>query len=123
MSSSSNLEVGFNNALQAYERQTNIYLFAHPLAAQLQSCDTPSATLALLQEQVRDGDDIWTRWLDPTVKVLDSLSMALGERVNLVCLETSTFTRSVSHTNSAGYLAGKTNFYRGRCPTFSAYLS
>ena len=90
MSSPSDLQLLFNDALQAYEKQTNIYLFAHPLAAQFQSCDSPSATLALLRKQVRGGDDRWTRWLDPTVNVLDALSMILGERVNLVCLETST---------------------------------
>lgn len=123
MSSPSDLQSLFNDALQAYEKQTNIYLFAHPLAAQFQSCDSPSATLALLRKQVRGGDDRWTRWLDPTVNVLDALSMILGERVNLVCPETSTFTKSVSYINSVGHLTGKTNFYRDRCPTFSAYPS
>ena len=90
MSSPSDLQLVFNDALQAYEKQTNIYLFAHPLAAQFQSCDSPSATLALLRKQVRGGDDRWTSWLDPTVNVLDDLSVVLGERVNLVCFETST---------------------------------
>lgn len=97
MSSSSNLQLVFDNALQAYEGQTKIYLFAHPLAARLQSCDSPGAILALLREQVRDGDDRWTRCLDPTVNVLDGLSIVLGERVNTVCLKTSTFTICISH--------------------------
>ena len=123
MSSPSDLQLVFNDALKAYEKQTNIYLFAHPLAAKFQSCDSPSATLALLRKQVRGGDDRWTSWLDPTVNVLDALSVVLGERVNLVCFETPTCTKSVSHINSTGYYTGKTNFYRDRCPTFSAYPS
>ena len=89
MSSSSDLQLVFNNALQAYEKQTKIYLVAHPLTAQFQSCDSPSDTLALLRKQVRGGDDRWTSWLDPTVNVLDALSMVLGERISLVCFETS----------------------------------
>ncbi|KAF8487221.1 hypothetical protein DFH94DRAFT_841586 [Russula ochroleuca] len=89
--SSSNLQPVFNNALQAYERQTKIVLLAHPLAAQLQSCaDSPDAILLLLRGQVREldqsrhGNDKWTKWLDPTVKVIGAFSMALGERVSLV---------------------------------------
>jgi hypothetical protein len=126
--SSFNLQLVFNNALQEYERQTKISLLAHPLAARLQPCDSPSAILALLREQVeglhqsRDGDDKWTEWLDPTVNVLDALSLPLGEHVSLVCLEASTVVRSVSHINSAGYLTSESNFYRGVHPFFGAYL-
>ncbi|KAH9990331.1 hypothetical protein BJV77DRAFT_963440 [Russula vinacea] len=84
MSSPSKLQLVFDNALRAYEGETKIYLLAHPLAARLQSCDSPSAILALLREHVRDGDDRQTRWLDPTVNVINAHSMVLGERVNLV---------------------------------------
>jgi hypothetical protein len=127
--SSSNLQPVFNNALQAYERQTKIVLLAHPLAAQLQSCaDSPDAILLLLRGQVREldqsrhGNDKWTKWLDPTVKVIGAFSMALGERVSLVCLETSTTMRSTSHITSKGYLTGENNFYRGRRAAFCACL-
>ena len=92
-SSSPNLQLVFNNALQAYEKQTKIILLAHPLAARLQSCaDSPGAILTLLRGEVQgidqspNSDDKWTKWLDPTVKVISAFSMALGERVSLVCL-------------------------------------
>jgi hypothetical protein len=90
-SSSSNFQPIFNNALRAYERRTKKDLFAHPLAAQLQACDTPSGILNLLQQQVQELDQSQssnsrlTKWLDPTVNVLYSLSATLGEGVGLVC--------------------------------------
>ena len=93
-SSSSNFQLIINNALKAYEKRTKNDLLAHPLAAQLQACDSPGAILAVLQQQVqgldqsRSSDDRWTKWLDPTVNVLFSLSETLGEGVGLVCLKT-----------------------------------
>jgi hypothetical protein len=78
--------------LKAYERQTKKDLIAHPLAAQLQTCDSPSAILALLQGQVQQlgrsqsRDESLTRWLNPTVNVLYAFSATLGEGVGLVSL-------------------------------------
>jgi len=88
----SNFQLIINNALDTYKKRTRKDLPAHPLATELQSCDTPSAILAVLQQQVqgldqsRRCDDRWTRWLGPTVNVLFSLSGALGEAVGLVCV-------------------------------------
>jgi hypothetical protein len=88
--SSSNFQLIFNNALKEYEKRTKNDLLAHPLAAQLQACDSPSAVLAVLQLQVQGLDqsqssnDRWTRWLDPTVDVLYAFSGTLGEGVSLV---------------------------------------
>jgi hypothetical protein len=91
-SSSSNFQLIFNNALKAYERRTKKDLLAHPLAAQLQACDTPSSILVVLRQQIPDLDrsqstsaDRLTKWLDPTVNVLYALSATLGEGVGLVC--------------------------------------
>ncbi|KAI0277944.1 hypothetical protein BGY98DRAFT_1176855, partial [Russula aff. rugulosa BPL654] len=89
-SSSSNFQLIINNALDAYKRRTKNDLLAHPLAVKLQSCNTPSAILDVLQEQIqgldqsRNSDDLRTRWLDPTVNVLFALSATLGEGVGLV---------------------------------------
>ncbi|KAH9983786.1 hypothetical protein BJV74DRAFT_988860, partial [Russula compacta] len=89
-SSSSNFQLIFNNALEAYESQTKKNLLAHPLAIQLQSCDSPSTILAVLQEQFQDlnrsrsHDEKLTKWLDPTVNVLCAFSDTLGEGVSLV---------------------------------------
>lgn len=91
-SSSPNFQLIFNNALKAYERHTTRDLLAHPLVAQLQDCNSLSAILAIIHQQVhefhqsREGDEGLTKWLDPTVKVLYSLSNTLGEGVSLVCV-------------------------------------
>ena len=92
--SSPNFQLVFNNALKAYEQRTKNDLLAHPLAAQLQSCRSPSSILAILQQQVQEfnrsqsSDQRLTRWLDPTVNVLFAFSATLGEGVGLVCFNT-----------------------------------
>jgi hypothetical protein len=89
--SSSNFQLIFNNTLKAYERHTKKDLLAHPLATQLQACNSPSSILAVLQQQVQElnrsqsSDEQLTKWLDPTVNVLYVFSETLGEGVSLVC--------------------------------------
>ena len=89
--SSPNFQLIFNNALKAYERRTKKDLLSHPLAAQLQACDSHRSILIVLQQQVQElnrsqnRDERLTKWLDPTVKVLFTLSETLGEGVSLVC--------------------------------------
>jgi len=91
----------FNNALKAYEKQTNKDLLAHPLAAELQSCSSPTAILAVLHQQVqelnrsRSSNEGLTKWLDPTVHVLHPFSETLGEGVSLVCLTGTRLRRAV----------------------------
>ena len=81
-----------NKGLNEYKKRTKHDLREHPLAAQLQSCDSPGAILVVLHEQVRgldqsrSTDERWTKWLDPTVNVLYSFSSILGSGVSLVCL-------------------------------------
>ncbi|KAH9162308.1 hypothetical protein EDB89DRAFT_2234739 [Lactarius sanguifluus] len=80
----------FNAALKSYQKQTNKDLIAHPLASQLQSCDSISAILVVLQDQVREfdqahgGDERLTKWLIPTVNILYAFSAIVSEGVNLV---------------------------------------
>ncbi|KAH8991419.1 hypothetical protein EDB86DRAFT_1601869 [Lactarius hatsudake] len=72
----SNFKVIFEKALEAYERKTKQDLINHPLASQLQACDSPAAILTILQDQVhhfeqsRSGDERLRRWIDPTINVL-----------------------------------------------------
>ena len=86
-----NFQLVFNNALKTYEKQTKRDLLAHPLAAQLQACQSPSSIRVVLQQQIqelnqsRTRDDRLTKWLDPTVNVLYAFSATLGEGVGLVC--------------------------------------
>jgi hypothetical protein len=93
-SSSSNFQLVINNALDKYKKRTKNDLIIHPLAAQLQSCNSPTAILAVLQQQVqgldqsRSTDERWSRWLDPTVSVIYALSSTLAAGVGLVCLST-----------------------------------
>ena len=89
--SSSTFKPIFDNALKEYQRRAKKDLLTHPLASQLQACDSPGRILALLQQQVQEldqsqsGDDRLIKWLDPTVNVLYALSDTLGEGVGLVC--------------------------------------
>ncbi|KAH9169401.1 hypothetical protein EDB89DRAFT_1908686 [Lactarius sanguifluus] len=87
---SSRFQAIFQAALKSYQNQTKKDLVAHPLASQLQSCDSTNAILAVLQDQVREfdqarsGDERLTRWLIPTVNVLYTFSAAVSEGVGLV---------------------------------------
>jgi hypothetical protein len=100
-STSSNFQFIINNALDTYKKRTRKDLRAHPLAAQLQTCESPTAILAVLQQQVqgvdqsRSANEQWTKWLDPTVNVLYAFSDILGAGVSLVCLTTCTSVRSI----------------------------
>jgi hypothetical protein len=51
ITASSNFKVIFEKALKEYKKRTKQDLTAHPLAAQLQACDSPAATLASHQEK------------------------------------------------------------------------
>jgi hypothetical protein len=90
--SSSNFQSVLNAALDAYEMKTKSKLLTHPLAARLQSCDSPTAILSVLEELIeqfdnrRRSDERLTNWLNPTVNVLYTFSSTLGQGVGLVSL-------------------------------------
>jgi hypothetical protein len=91
-SSSSSFQSVLNAALDAYEKKTETKLLAHPLAAQLQSCDSPTAILSVLQgliqrfDRRRSSDQRLSNWLNPTVNVLYAFSATLGQGIGLVRL-------------------------------------
>ena len=91
-SSTSSFQLILNNALNAYKQRTKNDLLDHPLASQLEACSSPTDILAVLRQQLGaldqspDRDDPWTKWLDPTVNVICTLSDGLGEGVGLVSL-------------------------------------
>jgi hypothetical protein len=91
-SSSSNFQSVLNAALEAYEKKTKCKLLTHPLAAQLQSCDSPSAIVSILQGLIHQfdrrlrSDERLTDWLNPTINVLYAFSSTLGQGVGLVSL-------------------------------------
>ena len=90
---SSRFQAIFSDALKSYEKQTKNDLLVHPLASQLQACDSTSAIIAMLQDQVqefdksRSGDERLTKWLGPTVNVLCAFSSAVSGGVGLVSLD------------------------------------
>ena len=101
-SSSSNFQLIIENALKVYRKRTKTDLLLHPLASRIQTCDTPTDIIAVLQEQLqgldqsRSADDRWTKWLDPTIHVLRTFSGAVGT-VGLVRPDTCVYARS-SHS-------------------------
>ncbi|KAI0275703.1 hypothetical protein BGY98DRAFT_935576 [Russula aff. rugulosa BPL654] len=86
-SSSSNFQSIFDASLQSYNDKTNNKLLDHPLATQLQSCDSPNAVLSVLQDLVqqfdqrRNSDERLNDWLNPTVNVLYTFSATLSDGV------------------------------------------
>ncbi|KAH8987349.1 hypothetical protein EDB86DRAFT_2182926 [Lactarius hatsudake] len=89
--SSTSFDAIFSVALEAYKKQTKKDITSHPLAAQLKSCDTPRAILEVLRSQVQvfdqtqgSGDEMLTRWLDPTVNVLFAFSVTFNNVIGLV---------------------------------------
>ena len=93
--SRSSLDTIFNGALRAYKKKTGKDITSHPLATELQSCDSPDTILAVLRKQIptpgqsKNGDENFAKCLIPTVNVLYTLSDALGEGAGLVIITIS----------------------------------
>jgi hypothetical protein len=90
--SRSNLDSIFNAALRTYKKKTGSDITSHPLATELQSCDSPDAILAVLRRQIptpdpsQSGDEPFAKFLILTVNVLYTLSDTLGEGAGLVSI-------------------------------------
>jgi hypothetical protein len=90
-----NLDSIFNAALRTYKKKTGKDITSHPLATELQSCDSPDAILAILREQIPVPDqsqncsETFAKSLIPTVNVLYTLSDTLGEGIGLVIITIS----------------------------------
>ena len=76
-SGSSNFPSLFESALHDYEKQTGIPLANHPLARQLQNCQSIDSVTALLQEQARAFSGFRER--DKIMKSLKSVVSALSK--------------------------------------------
>ena len=83
-SAPSNFNIIFTKALKEYTKKTKQDLTAHPLATQLQACDSSAAIVTILQDQIdqfrqsRSGDERLKKWLSPTINVLYAFSATLG---------------------------------------------
>ena len=86
----STIETVFATALKEYKKQTKRDIASHPLVTQLESCDSPSAIIAVLRSRVQKldqsqcVDEKWMKWVDPTVNVLYAFSATLGGGVGQV---------------------------------------
>ena len=82
----------FDYALQAYKKKTGKDLSSNPLFHTLESCDSSDDIISTLRQQILGFDqsssgsshDKLTRWLDPTVKVINAFSATVGGAVTLV---------------------------------------
>ena len=87
---STNFQSIFYAAIKAYEKKTKKDLLAHPLAAQLQACNSPGDILGVLQgkinefDQLKSANERLSQWLNPTINVLYAFSATLGTGVGLV---------------------------------------
>jgi len=103
--STSNYQVIFDNALEAYRKKTKKDLRSHQLLPKLQTCNSPDAVVMLLRDQMlaidpsrstdRDVDRL-TNWLSPTVHVLYTFSKIIGAGISPVSKRRSKFTSSRS---------------------------
>ena len=126
-----NLQVIFEVALQDYEKQTGIALSKHPLAEQLQNCDSVESITAVLRDQTQAfsqflGNDKVLKPLKKVVSVLYKLSApaSFGQDIGLVCSSlTGCSLFTVSHPRPIAFLACEGNTYGPRCPTLCMYLS
>ena len=88
----SNIDAIFNAALRTYKNKTGKDITTHPLATELQSCNSPDAILAVLRRQMatpdrpQNADETFAKYLLPTVNVLYTLSDTLGEGICLVII-------------------------------------
>jgi hypothetical protein len=125
-SSSSNFQLMINNALDTYKKRTKKDLLTHPLAARLQTCNSSDAIIAILQEQAQgvdqsqSGDERWSKWLDPTVNVLQAFSSVLEAGASMVCFMTF-FRVLYPYIYVTGIPTCECNLCRRQCPPFSEY--
>ena len=120
-----NFQLILSNALKLYEKRTKCDLLAHPLAAQLQACESPAAILAIIYQQVQGLDQSesrLTKWLNPTITVLCALSDTLGQGVGLVRHWTRT-RGPFSHIYFPGVLTRTGYLCRSWHPSFSTCSS
>ena len=117
-SSSFNFQPIFDASLQSYNNKTKNNLLDHPLATQLQPCDSPNAVLSVLQDLIQQydqrhaGDERLKNWLNPTVNVLYTFSATLGEGVGLVSLISLSLHNLYSDRHLLDILSHKSDFCR-----------
>ena len=121
------------DAADKYAQQTGINLnqnpCKNPFADKVKDCDSPSAVLLLLQENLkafkcyRDNNRKFIECVSPVVQFVHAFSDILGEAAGLV-VAISQFTTYFPFTISSQDTVptSKTHFCRNRCSLHRAYL-
>jgi hypothetical protein len=86
--SHSNYRPIFDSALEAYKKKTGKDLTSDPLLRRLEACHSADDILNILQEHITGFDqplssDGLTKWLNPTVNVLHSFSVNIGNSLGV----------------------------------------
>ena len=116
-SSSSNFQAIFSAAVKAYEKRTKKDILAHPIASQLQACDSSASILTVLQGQVDDFDQAQnfderlTKWLNPTVNVILTFSATISGGVSLARIKFSHWGLPF-YSNYVGFFTGNSDLRR-----------
>jgi hypothetical protein len=116
------------DAADKYAQQTGINLKDNPFADKVKGCDSPSAVLLLLQENVkafkdyRDSNRKFIECVSPVVQFVHAFSGILGEAAGLVSRNQPlaidfSFITSLQDTVPTS----KTHFRRNRCSLHRAY--
>jgi hypothetical protein len=75
----------FNEALGSYKKRTGKDLASDPLLCRFETCRSPDDVFAIFRElilgsdQSRNSSGKLKKWLDPTVNVLYTLSVTIGQ--------------------------------------------
>ena len=81
-------------ALSEYKKNTGKDLKSHPIAIELQRCNTIDGIMVILQrqantvEQLRDSNPRLMKWIRSSVHIINAFSDTLGDGVSLVRLST-----------------------------------
>jgi hypothetical protein len=117
------------DAVDKYAEQTGINLKENPFADKVKDCDSPSAVLLLLQENVkafkdyRDNNRKFIECIGPVVQFVHAFSGILGEAAGLVSRDQSfryRFVFTLSPQDSVPTY--KTHICRDRCALHRACL-
>jgi hypothetical protein len=80
----------FVTALEDYEEKTGNVLSSDPLLRRLEKCHSPNDIITILRQQIpgigpsRGGHISLTRWLNPTVNVINSFSPVIDWKLCIV---------------------------------------
>ena len=130
-SASSRFQPLFESALQDYEKQTGISLSRHPLAEQLQNCNSVDSVMAVLQQQAQAftefrGSHQIMKSLKGVVSLLSALSATastLGGVISLVCRRVLMGILCLFYVYPIVIPTCYSNTYRPRHPTHCMCLS